>query len=87
MFFLATPHHGSDFATPLNSLLRATTLFSPRQYVADIARNSAAIATINGAFEAFADDLSLWSFYETIKTRIGLNSALIVEKDSALIGT
>ncbi|KAH6855886.1 WD40-repeat-containing domain protein [Chaetomium sp. MPI-CAGE-AT-0009] len=86
MFFLATPHHGSDFANPLNNLLRATTILTPRQYVADIARNSAAIAAINNEFQIFADDLHIWSFYETVKTRVGINSALIVEKDSAVIG-
>ncbi len=86
MFFLATPHRGSDSAKLLNGLLRASAVLSPKQYVADLARNSTAITVINDEFRHFADDLHIWSFYETLKTRIGTNSVLLVEKDSAIIG-
>ncbi|KAK3294140.1 uncharacterized protein B0H64DRAFT_399777 [Chaetomium fimeti] len=86
MFFLATPHHGSDYANLLNSILRASTILSPKQYVADIARDSAAITLINDEFEPYVEDLRTWSFYETIKTRIGVNYGMVVEKSSAVIG-
>ncbi|KAL2132432.1 hypothetical protein VTI74DRAFT_3801 [Chaetomium olivicolor] len=86
MFFLATPHRGSDSAKRLNKLLRASAFLHPRQYVADITRNSGAISVINDAFRSFADDLHIWSFYETVKTRIGTSSVLVVERDSAVIG-
>lgn len=86
MFFLATPHRGSDYAKLLNSLLRASTVLSPKQYVADLTRNSTAITVINDEFRPFADDLHIWSFYETIKTKTGTNSVLLVERDSAIIG-
>ena len=87
MFFLATPHRGSDYAKMLNNLLRASAVLSPKQYVADLARNSTAITAINDEFRFFADDLHIWSFYETLKTRAGTNSVLLVERDSAIIGT
>jgi hypothetical protein len=54
--------------------------------VADIARNSTAITGINDEFRFFADDLRIWSFYETIKTRFGTSSGMIVARDSAVIG-
>jgi len=87
MFFLATPHRGSDSAKLLNSVLRASTFLSPKQYITDISRNSAALSVINDEFRFVNDTLQIWSFYETIKTRIGTNSSLIVERDSAVIGT
>lgn len=86
MFFLATPHRGSDYAKLLNSFLRASTVLSAKQYVADLTRNSTAITVINDEFRFFADDLHIWSFYETLKTRTGINSILLVERDSAIIG-
>ncbi|KAK4151819.1 hypothetical protein C8A00DRAFT_35538 [Chaetomidium leptoderma] len=86
MFFLGTPHRGSDSAKLLNSLLRASTILSPKQYVADIARSSGAVTVINDEFRFFADDLHIWSFYETIKTRVGISSSMIVERSSAVIG-
>jgi hypothetical protein len=70
----------------LNSLLQASAVFGPKQYVADLARNSAAITAINDEFRFFADDLHIWSFYETLKTRTGTNSVMVVERDSAIVG-
>ena len=86
MFFLGTPHRGSDYARLLNNVLRASTILSPKQYIADIARNSGAITAVNDEFRFFADDLHIWSFYETIKTRTGTSSGVIVDRNSAVIG-
>ena len=87
MFFFATPHHGSDYAKLLNSLLRASTVLGPKQYVADLARNSTAITAINHEFRLVADDLHIWYFYETLKTKTGTRSVMVVERDSAVLGT
>lgn len=57
-----------------------------RPYVTDLARNSVSLQVINDEFRNFADDLSLWSFYETLKTSIGVGSVIIVDKDSATLG-
>jgi hypothetical protein len=82
-YFLATPHRGSDSAQLLNNILRA---YSSRPYVGDLERNSGALQSINDEFRHYSGDLKLWSFYETLKTNIGVTSALIVDKDSATLG-
>lgn len=86
VFFLATPHRGSDSAQLLNNILRASGAFSARQYVTDLEKNSLSTQTINDEFRLFADDLLLYSFYETTKTNLGVSSAMIVERDSAILG-
>jgi WD40 repeat protein/pimeloyl-ACP methyl ester carboxylesterase len=86
MFFLATPHRGSDSASLLNNLLSASGVLSARQYVTDLGRNSLSLQIINDEFKKYANDVELWSFYETVKTRLGLKSAIIVERDSAVLG-
>jgi hypothetical protein len=87
MFFLATPHRGSDSAKLLNNILRASTVFNSRQYIADIFKGSQTLQVINDEFRAFADKVQLWSFYETLKTRTSATSSiLIVERDSAILG-
>ncbi|KAI0199392.1 hypothetical protein F4808DRAFT_432983 [Astrocystis sublimbata] len=87
MFFLATPHRGSESARLLNNILRASTVLSPRQYIVDIFKGSPSLQVINDDFRGFADRLQLWSFYETLKTRTTpTSSVLIVERDSAVLG-
>jgi len=86
IFFLATPHRGSDSAQLLNNLLRASGTFSGRQYITDLEKNSVTTQVINDEFRNYADELGLWSFYETLKTSLGISSAMIVERDSAILG-
>ncbi|KAH8678438.1 hypothetical protein BX600DRAFT_493699 [Xylariales sp. PMI_506] len=87
MFFLATPHRGSESAKLLNNILRASTLLSSRQYITDIFKNSPALQLINDEFREFANRIQLWSFYETLKTRVSATSSvMIVERDSAVLG-
>jgi hypothetical protein len=85
-FFLATPHRGSDSASLLNNVLRSTGVLSARPYVEDLRRNSVSLQIINEEFRHYADSLSVWSFYETLKTNFGITSTLIVDKDSATLG-
>jgi len=86
IFFLATPHRGSDSASLLNNLLSVSGVLSRRQYVADLGRNSVALQVINDEFKNFANDVELWSFYETVKTSSGIKSTIIVARDSAVLG-
>ena len=86
MFFLATPHRGSDSASLLNNLLSASGVLSARQYVTDLSRNSLSLQIINDDFKGYANDVEIWSFYETVKTSLGLKSAIVVERDSAVLG-
>ncbi|GAP85781.2 putative NACHT and WD domain protein [Rosellinia necatrix] len=84
MYFLATPHKGSDSARLLKNILQAAA--SSREYVGELERGSAALQSINDEFEQYSRDVSLWSFYETEKMSIGVFSVLIVDPDSATLG-
>ena len=84
MYFLATPHRGSDSAKLLNKILHMT--YSSRAYVADLQRGSRAVQSINDEFRNYSFDIDLWSFYETQKLKIGVISTLIVDPDSATLG-
>ncbi|KAE9364783.1 hypothetical protein N431DRAFT_489271 [Stipitochalara longipes BDJ] len=85
-FFLATPHRGSDSAPLLNNILRASGALSGKQYITDLEKNSVSTQTVNDEFRHFADELMLYSFYETTKMNFGVSSVLIVERDSAVLG-
>ena len=84
--FLATPHRGADSATLLSKILRTSLLHSQKPFVSDLERNSGAIQSINDEFRHYSSALELRSFYETLKTNIGVSSHLIVSKDSATLG-
>ena len=82
MFFLATPHRGADSAQLLDNLLRLSGFYGPKAYVGDLFPGSGAIQVINDEFRNAYAGIQLWSFFETVKTSLGL----IVEKDSAILG-
>ena len=84
IYFLATPHRGSDSAKLLNNILHIA--FSSRAYVTDLERDSGAIQSINDEFRNYSTDVNLWSFYETQKLKIGVLSTLIVDPESATLG-
>lgn len=84
IYFLATPHRGSDSAKLLTTILQFA--YSSRAYVDDLERNSAAIQVINDEFRHYSGDVNLWSFYETKKLEMGMLSRLIVDPDSAVLG-
>lgn len=80
MFFLATPHRGSQSAQLLGNVLQLSG--GTKSYVENLIPNSEAIHTINDQFRHVYNDVQLWSFFETVKTSLGI----IVEKDSAILG-
>ena len=84
IYFLATPHRGSDSAKLLANVLQMA--YSSRAYVTDIKRGSKMLQTINTDFGEYASALDLWSLYETHKISLGMFSALIVDPDSATLG-
>lgn len=86
IIFLATPHRGSDSAQQLTNILKASISHGSKAYVGDLEPGSWALQSINEDFRHFSNDLQLRSFYETIKTQIGMSSALIVDKESATLG-
>ena len=86
MVFLATPHRGSDLAASLNNLLRISTNHSTRPFITNLERRSELITILNDSFRHYVDDLFLYSFYETQPTNLKVRTAMIVEKDSAVLG-
>ncbi|TLD26571.1 hypothetical protein PspLS_05202 [Pyricularia sp. CBS 133598] len=85
VIFLATPHRGSGLAGILQKFLSAS-FHSPKQYVADLQRNSPSIIDINEQFRFHASQLEIVSFFETMQSSIGPRKLVIVERDSAVLG-
>ena len=86
IFFLATPHRGSDYAGVLNNILSVSGIMSSRLYISDLTRGSMSIQDINNDFGKYARDLPIFTFYETQKTSLGVSSIQIVDKESAVLG-
>jgi len=84
LYFLATPHRGSDLAKTLINILKVS--YGQKAFVSDLERNSSLIKSTNDSFRHHAEDLQLWSFYETFPCQILLISVLIVDKSSATLG-
>lgn len=77
MLFLGTPHHGSSLAKTLNKILAASIVGpSPKQYVADLARDSPMIEDLNEQFRHYLSEFDVASFYETRYTLIGLKKTV-----------
>ncbi|OIW25313.1 hypothetical protein CONLIGDRAFT_622861 [Coniochaeta ligniaria NRRL 30616] len=86
VFFLATPHRGSDYAGLLRNILSVSG--APKDYVYDLTKGASSAEVINEDFVRFIDDISLFSFYETLPMKIGgVSSGLIVDKSSAVLGS
>ena len=85
--FLSTPHRGSDLSAILNCIVAVLMVeHSPKNYVADLNRNSAALQDINDQFMFLAPTMQLFSLYETQPAAIGLRRVMVVEKHSSILG-
>ncbi|KAM0258711.1 hypothetical protein ACHAQJ_003720 [Trichoderma viride] len=84
IFFLGTPHHGSDLAGILENMLIA--VWGKKPFVTDLKSGSSALALIRDRFRHVATDLALWTFYETLPTALGPINRIVVEKGSAILG-
>lgn len=84
MFFLATPHRGSDLATTFTKILNLAS--GNRPYVMDLHRNSQITQSMNDEFPTLCEGLQLYSFYETMPTSLGATKAIIVQRDMATLG-
>ncbi|VUC29166.1 unnamed protein product [Clonostachys rosea] len=83
MFFLGTPHRGSDLAPVLDSMI--TVMLGKKPFVKDLIPNSSALTDMNDTFRHYALDLRLWSFYETKPVVTNLISRIVVEKSSSTL--
>ncbi|KAI1739372.1 hypothetical protein F4680DRAFT_449117 [Xylaria scruposa] len=84
MFFLGTPHRGSDLAAILQSILMVA--WGSKPFVNDLLPNCSILAKINDTSRHYATGLRLWSFYETLPVKMMFVSKLVVEKYSATLG-
>lgn len=84
IYFLATPHRGSDSAKLLRNVIQVAS--SAPAFVTDLVRGSGALQSINDEFRQYSADIELWSFYETQKLRASGLSTLIVDPESATLG-
>lgn len=84
MYFIATPHQGSDHAATLSKIFRTSP--SLRPYLKDLQKNSETVETINKEFPDCSQDLILRSFFESRPLSIpGVGKRLIVEKSNATL--
>lgn len=83
MIFLGTPHRGSDLAKLLSRILSVS--LSTKAYVKSLSLDSAELQRINDLFRKHASPIKLWSFYETLPTRILGFGSLVVEPHSATL--
>ena len=87
IMFLATPHRGAHYAKILNNILSTAPLGAPpKAYVEDLDTHSRTLQDINEQFRTLCGELSLVSFFETLKTSFGITKSLIVEKESGILG-
>ncbi|KAI0158724.1 NACHT and WD domain-containing protein [Pestalotiopsis sp. NC0098] len=82
IFFLATPHRGSNMAEMLTKILG---LGGARPFVRELHRDSPTLQAINEEFPRFCGDLQLFSFFETQPMNYGIGKGLIVEKECAVL--
>ena len=84
IFFLATPHRGSNLADTLDKILQVSP--GARPFVNDLQPNSVMLEAINEEFPLHSQDLHLFSFYERLPMNFGIKKGLVVPKDSATLG-
>ncbi|KAL2024346.1 hypothetical protein VTK56DRAFT_8828 [Thermocarpiscus australiensis] len=85
MFFLGTPHRGSDSAQ-IARIVRYSAGYGVKAFVDDLVPGSAALDQINDEFRHVCSNVRLWSYFEGVPTSFGLISSLVVEKESAILG-
>ncbi|KAF0316744.1 vegetative incompatibility protein HET-E-1 [Colletotrichum asianum] len=84
MFFLGTPHRGSDLASILENII--TVAWGKKPFVRDLTPNSATLTEINDSFRHYAPELRLWSFYETLPVKAKVLNKIVVDKLSSTLG-
>lgn len=85
LYFLATPHRGSDLAKALNNILRMV-FKDTKAYVTNLERSSEAQQIISDSFRHYYSGIHIHSFLESIPMNFGYGSALVVDRSSATLG-
>ncbi|KAL8883971.1 MAG: hypothetical protein Q9215_007887 [Flavoplaca cf. flavocitrina] len=84
LYFLATPHRGSDLAKTLNNILKIAS--NTKAYVTNLERSSEAQQVISDSFRHYYSGIRIHSFLESIPINLGYGSALVVDRSSATLG-
>ncbi|KAI1091825.1 WD40-repeat-containing domain protein [Rostrohypoxylon terebratum] len=84
IFFLGTPHRGSDLAAILNRL--SVIAWGSKPFVSDLIPESSTLRDINDTFRHYASNLRLLSFYETLPMKPRMLNKIVVERHSATLG-
>ena len=85
LYFLATPHRGSDLAQALNNMLKVLPTGS-KPFLGSLERGSETINTLNDQFRYVCKGIAIHSFMESVPMSWGTGSGLVVEKHSATLG-
>lgn len=83
IFFLGTPHRGSNLAKLMSSVLLLTGVAKP--YLVDLSHDSKALSELGTSFQHFAPGLRIWSFFET-RPITERPEVLVVDKLCATLG-
>src|SRR5688572_9219127 len=86
MVFLATRHRVLVPAALEESLLSSAMSYKQKQFISDLERDATTLRSINDHFLQYSDALRLISYYETEKTKVGVTSRFIVDRDSTALG-
>jgi hypothetical protein len=80
IIFLGTPHRGIKHAKALNNILSTGPVTSAKSYIADLHACSTAVQDLNEQFRIAGEELSLFSFWEALKTRVGPIKILVSQQ-------
>ncbi|KAK4083548.1 uncharacterized protein Triagg1_1210 [Trichoderma aggressivum f. europaeum] len=83
IIFLGTPHRGSNLAKVARNILQVMGVSKP--YLDDLSANSAYLTELNSLFQPYAEDLHIWSFFET-RPVTERPAIVLVDKFSATLG-
>lgn len=81
LYFLATPHRGSNSAVYLKAFLSVSLPTGAKAYAKELLPDSQTVADINEDFRHVCGDVQLWSFFEGSPTA----GFMIVDKASAVM--
>lgn len=85
LYFLVTPHRGSDPAKALNNILKMV-FKDTKAYITNLERSSEAQQVISDSFRHYYSGIHIHSFLESIPMNLGYGFAPIVDRSSATLG-
>ncbi|KAJ1327037.1 protein SERAC1 [Microdochium nivale] len=84
IFFFSTPHRGIDWTNIFNDMLHTTNESGDMRFLMNMEKCSLASDIANDEFRKCSGEIDLWSFYETMRTKIGATNRFVVDRYSAL---